>query len=150
MLPHNVWSCGDVSNNLTGFTITSYLGDAEISQNHPTNGVNGIKCKRTNFSVAYGFTIVHSLNIAEYRGKTLKFSADILNTNSTPIAIQCKVNGTNVQSTSIPPSDKITSYEITYNILDTAETFECILLIGSTDGDKDVYFDNWCLEEIIS
>lgn len=126
------------------------MGEAEISQNHPTNGVNGIKCKRTNFSATPAFTIVHSLNITEYRGKTLKFSADILNTNSNNISIQCKVNGTNVQSTTIPSSDTITNYEITYNIPDNAETFDCVLVINSAAGSNDVYSDNWCLKEVTS
>ena len=143
ILSHNIWTCGDLLSSFTDFTYYSGRGDIQLTKQNATNGDYCIKFNRTlpQGNTAYNMLQV-SINPEEFKGKTLKFTADILNTTNTGIAIQLKTDK-QVKWTEVPPNTTISTYSITHIIENDATIIQCVIAISSSANQEYVFTDNW-------
>lgn len=145
MLPHNVWSCGDYSNNVTGFKI--YNSTAVVTGEKSVNGFHSIKINKNPDATAY-IALKHEYQVSDdVEGKTAKLSGYIQNNIDGNIALtlQCFPNGSQ-KSVNIPQNEEFANAEITDTDIPSGTTYiSCMVTYPSSRGSADVFVDNFKL-----
>lgn len=137
-----MWSCGDYSNNVTGFKI--YNSTAVVTGEKSVNGFHSIKINKNPDATAY-IALKHEHQVSDdVEGKTTKLSGHIQNNTDGNIALtlQCFPNGS-LKSVNIPQNEEFTNVEITDTDIPLGTTkITCMLTYPSARRSADVFVDN--------
>ena len=137
-----MWSCGDYSNNTTGFTISN--STAVVTGEKSVNGLKSIKINKDPTTTLY-VQVFHSYSVSSnIEGKTAKLSGNVQNNTdgNVTLQLQCMPNGS-LKSVSISPNQEFTLAEITdTNIASDTTSISCKIAYPSSINTADVFIDN--------
>ena len=137
LVPHNVWVCGDYSNDLTGFVNNPNNTNTfvVVTDEYSTNGVKSIKLTRLS-SGAYWLTIKHIYSPTESDvNKTATLTVDTKNELNNAASLQ--MNNGSLKYIGIPIGENT----ITVSTTVLNNSLECIVgFNGATTGN--LYVDN--------
>ena len=142
MFPHNVWTCGDYTKNLNGFTVNPDNQNLFINLDNSfaVNGDNNILIHRLTPQSYYAMAYyVYTLNPEDY-GKTFIFTANVKNNLNGPCSIQ--IIEDSIKYTTIP-KDSEGLFSITYSNVISSSIRVTIAFAGTVTGK--LYFDNLVL-----
>lgn len=144
----SLWACGDYNTDV--LTLLSHWNQniLEITTDYSINGNNGIKATQSGNAK---FIEYYISDASDLRGKTLKFSADILSEYDSCIRIILGLSDNTLggASTTITGGSSIHG-EVTTPITDNTNTisFRIEQYNSSWIDGGIVYTDNWCLIEV--
>ena len=142
-MTHNVWTCGDYTKNLNGFTVNPDNQNLFITLDNTfaINGDTNILMNRANSQTFYAQKYhTHVLDSSEY-GKTFTFSANVKNRLSGNAYIQIACD--NLVAATIP-KDSEGVFEVTFSNM-ISDTFRvAIVFPGAITGN--LFIDNFVLE----
>ena len=144
-MPHNVWTCGDYTKNLNGFTVNPDNQNLFINLDNTfvVNGDNNILIHRLTQQAYYALAYYkYTLNPEDY-GKTFIFTANVKNNLNGSCSIQ--ISGDSLKYSSIP-KDSEGVFSITYSNVTSNSINVVVAFAGANTGT--VFFDNLVLNVI--
>ena len=144
-MPHNVWTCGDYTKNLNGFTVNPDNQNLFINLDNTfvVNGDNNILIHRLTQQAYYAQAYyTYTLNPEDY-GKTFIFTANVKNNLNGACSIQ--IAGDSLKFSNIP-KDSEGVFTITYSNVTSNNIRVVVAFAGAVTGK--VYFDNLVLNVI--
>ena len=139
ILPHNIWTCGDYSQNIDNLPINknNITTFSSFSKAFSSNGEYSIKLTRTE-QATYWFTALYNYTVnSEDLNKTITFTADVKNELTGTASIQLQPTNGTLISVNIPAGEST----ITVSTTLTNTTGRAILgFPGIVTGD--LYVDN--------
>lgn len=145
MVPHNVWTCGDYTKNLNGFTVNPDNQNLfiDLDNTFVVNGDNNILIHRLTPQSYYAQAYyTYTLNPDDY-GKTFIFTANVKNNLNGNCSIQ--IAGDSLKFSNIP-KDSEGVFSLTYSNV-TSNSIRVVVAFAGTVTGK-VYFDNLVLNVI--
>lgn len=144
-MPHNVWTCGDYTKNLNGFTVNPDNQNLFINLDNTfvVNGDNNILIHRLTQQAYYAQAYYkYTLNPEDY-GKTFIFTANVKNNLNGVCSIQ--ISGDSLKY-SVIPKDSEGVFSITYSNVTSNSINVVVAFAGAITGK--VFFDNLVLNVI--